>query len=124
MRSASMMLVLGAAVFLGCFHEKEDPDPPAVDVTGTWSVTYEYNGTPYNATAILYMADDGSVTGTYDGYDVTGRVSGYSASFRVDTSDPIYIDTTIDPTGTSADGSWHDSADSGQWVATRLWFGN
>jgi len=94
-----------------------------VNVTGTWTVTFEWGGSwsPGND-AVLAMAADGTVTGTYGSSTITGTVHGYDLDMTIDDGAGyvIWVDATVDGMLNHASGTWLDSdGDGGDWVADR-----
>lgn len=129
MRAAAKMGLVSAAFALlvatGCGDDPAGPPaPPEVDVTGSWDVEVEFMTVWYAwGTATLTMAVDGTVTGTLGSDTVTGRVSGYTINLTLDDGFgyKVYLSGTVDPSGTSAAGTWHDTdGDGGDWVVTKL----
>ncbi len=105
-------------------------EPPAVDVSGIWSVDwFEDGGMSGTATADLAMDPDGTITGTYDpdyGGPVvaTGSLYGYDLTLTVVETSPldrtITLLATVNAAGTSATGTWSDTVgNTGTWDAAK-----
>lgn len=95
-------------------------DPPAIDVSGDWTVT-----TGGSFTEHYDMATDGSVTGTLvdNGASIQGQVSGYTFTWTdhyVDSSYSSTVTVTVSPDDRSFSGTFTDTnGSSGQISGVR-----
>jgi hypothetical protein len=120
----SKFVVSCAALFvlLAAKSRAQDLKPPAVDVTGTWSILSESEEGRESLKTVEFVQEGNQLRGTFKGPNQSGGVSGFVSGkhIRFVTLTPNQLKFRGKVDGNTITGTVGFRGKTGEWTATRL----
>jgi hypothetical protein len=100
----------------------QDLKPPAVDVTGTWSILSESEEGRESLKTVEFIQEGNQIRGTFKGPNQSGGISGFVSGkhIRFITLTPNQLKFRGRVDGNTISGTVGFRGKTGEWTATRL----